>query len=219
MSRILDGKKLSRRILSGLKKEIKRKRLKLTLGIASVGESEVSKIYINQKRKACEFVSINFKLFKFPSKISTQKFKREIKKILPRVSGLIIQLPLPLHIKSQTILDIIPPRKDVDCLSDESLGKFYTGNLLILPPTVSGISRILKEYKIKIKGRNVVVIGSGRLTGKPLALWFVQNKATVTVLSKFTKKASFFTKKSDILISGTGKPNLISKEMLKKERL
>jgi len=216
MVKILNGKKISERILDNLRQEVKRSRLKLALGIVSVGESEVSKIYINQKRKACEFVGVDFKLFKFPLKTSTQKLKKEIKKILPRVSGLIVQLPLPLNIKSQDILDIIPPQKDIDCLSDESLGKFYIGNLLFLPPTVSGVSRILKEYKIKVKGKNVVVIGFGRLTGKPLAMWFIQNKATVTVLDKFAKNTFFFTQKADILVSGVGKPNLITGKIIKR---
>jgi len=216
MAKILNGKRISERILGNLKKEIKRKRLRLALGIVSVGESKVSKIYINQKRKACEFVDVNFRLFRFPLRISTKNLEKEVKEIIPRVSGLIIQLPLPSHIKSQDILNVIPLKKDIDCLSDESLGNFYTANLSILPPTVSGVSRILKEYKIKIKGKNVVVIGSGRLTGKPLALWFIQNRATVTILDKFAKNTSFFTQKADILVSGVGKPNLITGKIIKR---
>lgn len=216
MAKILNGKKIAQKILEDLEKKIKKSHLKLVLGVVLIGQSQVSKIYINQKRKACQKIGVDFKLFKFSSRINTMRLKKEVKKILPSVSGLIIQLPLPQNIKAQEILNIIPPEKDVDCLSEKNLGRFYTGDLSILPPIVGGVSCLFKEYKIKIKGKNVVIIGVGRLTGKPLTLWFLQKKATVSVLNEFTKDTPFFTKNADILVSGVGKPNLITGKILKK---
>ena len=119
--KILDGKKLSERILTNLKKEIKNRRLKLRLAVILIGENQVSKVFINQKKKACEKVRINFKLFKFPAKISTIKFKKEILKIVknPTNSGIIIQLPLPKKFPTEDFLNLIPEEKDIDVLSEE----------------------------------------------------------------------------------------------------
>ena len=216
-AKIFDGKKLAEKVLEKLRKEIKNRRLKLKLTVILVGDNPVSKVYINQKKMACEKVGIRFELFKFPSKISSQKFKKEIKKIVknPANSGVIIQLPLPKKFNAQEILNLIPPEKDIDVLSEKSLGKFYTGGSKIIPPVVCGISHFFKEYKIPIKGKNVVLVGAGRLVGQPLALWLLREKAMVSVINEFTKKPSFITKKADIIISGVGKPNLIKGNMVK----
>lgn len=230
--KILDGKKLSERILANLKKEIKSRHLKLRLVVISVGENPVSKIFINQKKKACEKIGIDFKLFKFPTGIGISGLKREIEKIIkePKNSGVIIQLPIPEKFcQPEEVLNLISEEKDIDVLSENSLGKFYQalpsfssknlggqGTLKILPPTVQGILYLFKNYKIDLKGKNVVIVGAGRLVGFPLAIQLLKEKATVSVLNEFTKDAPSFLKKADILISGVGKPNLIKGNMIKR---
>lgn len=216
--KLLDGKKLSEKILANLKKEVRKSNLKLGLAVVQVGKNSVSQIFINQKKKACEKTNINFKLLKFPAQISVPKLKKEIKKITknPSNSGIIIQLPLPKKFLPEEFLNLIPEEKDIDVLSEKSLGKFYQGILSILPPTVNGILRLLKNYKIEPKGKNVVVIGAGRLVGFPLAIQLLKEKATLSVLNEFTKDAPSFIKKANILISGVGKPNLIKSKMVKK---
>ena len=216
--RILNGKRLSERILQNLKREIKKSNLKLRLAVVQVGENSVSQIFINQKKKACEKVGINFRLFKFSVKFSTPKLKNEIKKIVrnPANSGIIIQLPLPKKFFPEEFLNLILREKDIDVLSEESLGQFYQGTLKILPPTVNGILRLLKNYKIKLKGKDVVVIGAGRLVGFPLAIQLLKEKATLSVLNEFTKDAPSFVKKANILISGVGRPNLIKSKIVKR---
>jgi len=230
--KLLDGKKLSEKILGNIKGEIKKRKLKLTLAVIQVGENPVSQIFINQKKKACEETGINFKLFKFPAKVSAPKLKKEIKKIVRNLanSGIIIQLPLPKKFLPEDynppttlpvfgwapFLNLIPEEKDIDVLSEKSLGKFYQGTLKILPPTVDGILRLLKNYKIGLIGKNVVIVGVGRLVGFPLAIKLLKEKATLSVLNEFTKDALSFTKKADILISGVGKPNLIKGNVIKK---
>jgi len=212
--RILDGKKLAERILVNLKKT----KLRLTLAVVLVGDNPVSKIFINQKKIACEKVGINFRLYKFSAKIKPQKLKKEIKKIVknPANSGIIVQLPLPRRFVPEEFLNLIPEEKDIDVLSEKSLGKFYQGVLPVLPPTVAGILYLLRYYHINVKGKNIVVLGAGRLVGFPLAIQLLREKATVSVLNEFTKDAPSFTKKADILISGVGKPNLIKGKMIKK---
>lgn len=216
--KILNGKKLSEKILASLKRKIKKSNLKLRLAVVQVGENSASQIFINQKKKACEKTDVNFKLLKFLAKISVSELKREIKKITknPSNSGIIIQLPLPKKFLPEELLNLIPEEKDIDVLSEKSLGKFYQGTLSILPPTVNGILCLLKNYKIELKGKDVVVIGAGRLVGFPLAIQLLKEKATLSVLNEFTKDAPSFIKKANILISGVGKPNLIRGDMVKK---
>lgn len=218
MAEILDGKKLANEILDKLKKKVKSKRLKLTLAVVQVGENPISQVFIEQKKKACEKIGVDFKLFKFPAKIEKLKLKREIEKIVkdPANSGIVIQLPFPLKNSPEEFLNLIPEEKDVDVLSEKSLGKFYQGISRILPPTVQGILYLLKNYKIPIVGKNVVIVGAGRLVGLPLVIQLLKEKATISVLNEFTKDILFFTKKADILISAVGKPNLINGNLIKK---
>jgi len=149
----------------------------------------------------------------------SRKDKPSYKKICrkPDISGVVIQLPLPesLQNNDQEILNIVPQEKDIDILSEENLGKFYTGNLSVLPPVVGAISHLLNSYKISVKGKDILLVGAGRLVGFPLAIWLLKQKATVSVINEFTEDASFFLKKADIVISGVGKPNLIKGSMVK----
>ncbi len=216
--KILDGKKIAEKILENLRREIKKSNLKLGLAIIQVRENPVSEIFIKQKKKACEQVGINFKLYKFERKISQKRLKDEMKKIVknPKNSGIIVQLPLPRHIVADEILNLIPFQKDIDVLSKESLGKFYQGTLPISPPVVGAVSHLLKNYKIKIQGKNIVLVGAGKLVGLPLTLWILKEKGNLTVVNELTPDISSFTEKADILISGVGKPNLIKGKIIKK---
>lgn len=210
---ILDGKKLAEKILANLK--TRRKELKLA--VILVGEDSSSQIFIKQKEKACEKVGIDFELFKFPTEIGSLLLKEEIKKIVddPANSGVIIQLPLPKKFNAEEFLNLIPPEKDVDVLSKKSFKKFARGESLIFPPTVGAISNLFKKYGIKVKGKNIMVIGAGRLVGKPLVAWLKLQKAEFSVLDDSVKNISSYTNKADILISGAGKPNLIKGDMVK----
>ncbi len=196
--KVLDGKKIAQGILKNLKEEIKRKNLKLSLVVVLVGDDQVSKIFVRQKNIACREVGIRFTLVRLPSKTSFPALKKEIEKINknPDISGVIIQLPLPQYLRErdQEILNIISDRKDADVLSEKNLGKFYTGNLLVLPPAVAAISQLLHHYKISVKGKDVLLVGAGRLVGFPLAVWLLKQKATVSVINEFTEDASDFLK-------------------------
>jgi len=192
--KILDGKKISEKILNNLKKEIEKKRLKLKLSIVLVGEDSNSKIFIRQKKKACEKVGIDFELFKFSSKISNSELKKEIKKIIQNldVKNIVVQLPLPKGLNTEEILNLIPKEKNAEIIS----------------PVVCAVDRILKEYKISLKNKNIVLIGKGRLVGQPVADWIRKQKMEFSNIDKI--------KNADIVISGAGKPNLIKGKMIKK---
>ncbi len=218
--KLLKGKKLAEDILNGLKEEIEKNNLKLKLAVVLVGEDSGSKLFTRQKEKACQKIGIDFELFKFSAEISFDELKNEVEKICqsPLNSGVVIQLPLPEKLKEedQKILNLVPYQKDIDVLSEENLGKFYSGTLSVLPPVVGAIFHLLKKYKISIKGKNVVLVGAGRLVGFPLAIWFLKERATVSVINKFTKNISSFMKKADIIISGVGKAEIIKGSMVKR---
>ncbi|PIS39662.1 MAG: bifunctional methylenetetrahydrofolate dehydrogenase/methenyltetrahydrofolate cyclohydrolase [Candidatus Nealsonbacteria bacterium CG08_land_8_20_14_0_20_38_20] len=216
--KILDGKKLSEKILAELREELKKTVLKLRLAVIQVGENPVSKVYIERKGKAAEKIGIGFKLYQVDEKTNPEELKEEIEKIVSEIknSGVIVQLPLPKKFSPEEFLNLIPAEKDIDVLSEKSLGKFYQGTLKIMPPVVAGILGLLRNYKIELKGKNIALVGAGRLVGLPLTLQLLREKATVSVLNEFTEDTAYFTKKADILISGVGKPNLIKGNMVKK---
>jgi len=217
--KLLDGKKLAEKILKGVKRQIKSRRLKLKLAVVLVGDNSVSQVFIRKKKEICEKVGIGFKLYQLEKNISLQGLKNAVEKIAEEKdnSGIVIQLPLPKNFgsDSQEILNIIPPEKDIDCLSQGNLDNFYKGEPLILPPVVGAVSHFLKDYNIPIKGKNIVVIGAGRLVGQPVNKWLLDKKAMVSLVDKFTKNVPSLTKRADIIISGVGKPGLITGEMVK----
>ena len=214
--KIIDGRRISKDIFQNYKKIIEKNRLKIEMSVILVGNNKVSLSYISQKKRACNTVGISFSLYKFPETIKEVDLIREVSLISKNSSGLIVQLPLPKKINTQKVLDSVPQKKDIDLLSTLSLGKFYSGDFLILPPVVSAISQIIKKEKLKIKGVYVVIIGSGKLVGKPLMIWLASQGATISVLNKKTKNISEFTKRADIIISGAGKVNLIKGDMIKR---
>lgn len=150
--------------------------------------------------------------------VSQVKLERQVKKIGKdaKISGVIVQLPLPKRLNTQHVLDLIPTKKDVDVLSSASFSDFALGILPILPPTVGAIALLLKEAKKKLEGSKVVVVGAGRLVGLPIALWLTQQGATISLIQKGTKNTSQIILEADIVISGVGKPGLITGKMIKK---
>jgi len=216
---LLDGKKLSEEIINNLKKEIQSRRLKLQLAVILVGQDQASQIFVNQKKKACERVGIGFKLFNFPAEIGSLQLKGEIEKIIrdPANSGVIIQLPLPEQLvqKTQELLNLVPPEKDADVLSERSFEKFARGELSILPPTVGAVFSLFKKYNLEIKGKNIVIIGAGPLVGKPLAAWLKLKGAKFSLLDKTSQDISAYLKEADILITGTGEDKIIKGSVVK----
>ena len=218
MVTILDGRKIGKVILEDLAKEIKSRDLDLRLAVVSVGQNLVSEKYQQQKKTACEKIGVGFKRYGFPGKIEQAELEREIQNIGAdkTVSGIIIQLPLSKHLSTNRILNLIPSAKDPDCLTFANFGRFCQGDYRVLPPVVGAVRQIFARQKIKVAGKNAVVVGAGRLVGLPVSVWLTREGATVTICNKSTKNQSDFTKKADIIISGVGQPNLIKGSIIKK---
>jgi len=215
MVRILSGVPISKRILGSLKKKRKKD---LFLCVIQVGDNLVSKKYIEEKEKFAKELGVGFRLVSLPPTISQAKLEQKIQNIGKdkKITGMIVQLPLPRRFNTQHVLDLIPKGKDVDVLSSTSFSDFALGILPILPPTVSAIALLLKATQRNIEGANIAVVGAGRLVGLPTALWLSHKGATISLIQKGTRNAATIILKSDIVISGVGKPGLISGTMVKK---
>lgn len=217
-AKLLDGKKLANQILDELKDEVEKLDKPIALAIILVGDEKASLTYVNQKKKIGKKIGIDIKIYKYPNDISTKKLREKINKLnkMTRVRGIIVQLPLPENINTESILDAIKSKKDVDVLGRESMGRLIKNKSKILPPAVAGIIKLLHEYNIEIKSSRVVVVGHGRLVGKPASIVLSHMNATVTVVNEFTKNKKELLRKADIIVSGVGKANIITKDMVKK---
>jgi methylenetetrahydrofolate dehydrogenase (NADP+)/methenyltetrahydrofolate cyclohydrolase len=244
MKNILDGKKLADRIRADVKKEVETlNRIGIDVGLAVmlVGDNSASMQYFQATLSACKRTGITAYEFRLPKTASVNEILNVVHavNIDERISGLLILMPLPPHINARRIINSISPEKDIDGLGAISVGRLAAdestfqlfnetdeGSILptrsmpsiwsFLPCTPYGVIRLLQSYHIKIAGRHVVIIGKSLAVGKPLANMFLAKEATVTVCHRETVDLAAFTKQADILCSATGRPGLITGDMVKK---
>jgi len=218
---IVEGKQLAEKIKATLHEDIlklgKSASWRIRLAVIQVGENAVTEKFLAQKEKFAKGIGVDVRIYKLPENISTNQLRKKLAEIvhIKENAGVIIQLPLPQQINTQYILDGIIPGKDPDMLSSKSWGFFSTGRSKILPPVVGAIKCILEEANFEIKGKNAVVVGAGRLVGKPVATWLINQAATVSVVDENTLDLKRYTLSADVIISGVGKPGLITSEMVK----
>lgn len=226
---ILNGKKIADNVLDELSRRIKKRRLKLKLAAVLVAKNPASLSFVGRKKQACEKVGVDFALYRFSINISQKILEKQVRKIAKNlaISGIIIQLPLPKSIDTDSILNLVPLEKDVDCLGRNYQNEFEVGKIKILPPVVGAIKKIFQAYKIKTQGKKVLIIGKGRLVGQPLITWLSKTAERaeetgfpsflrVLVADKATRDLARLCQQADIIISGVGKPGLIRGEMIKK---
>ncbi|MFA6730723.1 MAG: bifunctional methylenetetrahydrofolate dehydrogenase/methenyltetrahydrofolate cyclohydrolase FolD [Eubacteriales bacterium] len=217
----LDGKTLSLKIKEKIKTEVEtlvlsgRRRPKLA--VVLVGENPASKIYVKNKVADCLQTGIESREVIFPETIDTPTLLAAITKLNAdeNVDGILVQLPLPAHIREKAILSAVSPSKDVDSFHPENAGKVFAGSPVFSPCTPAGIIALLDEYQIPIAGKNCVVAGRSNIVGKPMAMLLLARDATVTICHSKTIDLAFHTKNADIVVSAVGKLNLIDGSMLK----
>ncbi len=188
------------------------------LVIIQVGNNPASTKYIEYKKKFSTRIGANVTHEKYEDKITEEDLVKNISAYNndDSVHGIIVQLPLPKHIKPWIIMDAINPKKDVDGLTSTNLRHVYENNEIILPATTKGIFTLLSHYHISLSGKHVVVIGRSSLVGKPTALAAINRNATVTVCHSHTDDLISVTKTADILIVAIGQPELIKEGYIKK---
>jgi methylenetetrahydrofolate dehydrogenase (NADP+) / methenyltetrahydrofolate cyclohydrolase len=209
----MDGKRIAEEKLRELGREIKEGKLSPSLAVVWVGDNQVSNIYVKIKKEKLEKIGIKVSVYSFPESISEEDLCEKILSL--KEDGVIVQLPLPRNINKKRILNAVPKEKDVDFLSFYMTGVFYNGEERFLPPVVGAVKTLFDYYDIDYKEKKVALVGAGALVGKPLSVFFMNHKNTVSVLNSKTKDIGFFTKDADIVVSGTGVVGLIKKEMIK----
>ncbi len=221
IANILDGKALAKKIKLSLKDRIESIQSQVNrppgLAVLMVGDNPASKVYVRNKEKSCGKLGINSYGRHFPSQTSFEEVKNAILELNqnPEVDGILVQLPLPEHLDSVALLNLIHPDKDVDGLHPLNLGRLVRGEEGLRSCTPAGVMRVLEEYEIECSGKNVVVVGRSILVGKPLALMLLAKNATLTIAHSRTQNLAGVTREADIVVAAAGKPNLISKEMIK----
>lgn len=216
---LLDGVRTAEIIQRKIAEEVARIKEDITLAIFMVGNNQASQIYVHNKERACELVGIKARIYKFDENIS----QKEIIKVIDEcnndesVTGIMVQLPLPSHLDQEALLDRIDPNKDVDGLNIVNQGKLFNNRPTIEPATAKGIITLLKNNNIDIAGKNAVVIGRSRLVGRPVAMLLMKENATVTICHSKTVNLKEITKRADILVVATGKPKMVTEDMVKRD--
>ncbi len=223
--KILEGKSLSYKIQSDLKKKIYQLTNKPGLAVVIVGDDPASQIYVENKIRACREIGFYSEKITLPETTSKEKIFSLLTQLNhnEKINGILVQFPFPerLQYLENEVINLISPKKDVDGLHPVNAGKLFRckkiiGNNLLIPCTPKGIIRLLKEYKITFKGKNAVVCGRSNLVGKPVAILLLLEGATVTICHSQTKNIKEITSKADILISAVGKANFINENYVKK---
>lgn len=214
---ILDGKKLKQEILDQLKEEVSKLSTKPKLVVIQVGDDHASTIYVNQKEQIANYVGYKYEYIQLKENISEEEMLTIINKLNndPEVTGILVQMPLPIHLDSKKIQNKINYLKDVDGLNSINAGKLLRNEDTLIPCTAIGIIDLLNKYNIKIEGEHVVIIGRNDFIGKPLTNLFINNDATVTLCHSKTKNLKNITQTADILVVAVGQPNFITEDMVK----
>lgn len=219
MDNIMDGKKLSEEMLESIKQELKYELIKPSLAVIQIGNDPASEKYVKNKQKACEDVGIYFRHHYFEDDTSELTIINKIKELNndEYVHGIIIQLPIPSHYNEKRLLNSIINSKDVDGLTDINAGRLAHNKRTLIPCTALAVMELLKKYEVDLEGKEVVIVGKGKLTGKPLIDLFLQAGSTVTICHSKTKNIAKYTKEADIIVSATGVSNIIKQNMVKKD--
>ena len=216
--KILDGKKIKQEVLDELRNEVSELKDKPNFVVIQVGDNEASNVYIKQKAKMAEYIGYGYEHKKFPENITESELLKEIDELNKdkNIHGVLVQMPLPSHIDTNTIQNAVLPEKDVDGLSDLNAGRLFHGKDALYSCTPFGVMEILKRYNIEIEGKHAVVVGRSNLVGKPMGTMLTNAGATVTLCHSKTTNLASYTKKADILVVTVGKPKFITADMVRK---
>lgn len=215
---LVDGKAIAEALKQKIAKRVSAFGAPPVLGIIIVGNNPVTQSFVRLKKRTALLVGVTLKEFHFPETIDTEELCKSVARLSadPLIDGIVIQLPLPLSIVTQSVLNAVGLNKDIDMLSHDASAEFRKGNANILPPVAGAIQEILEHYKIGVAGKDVLILGHGRLVGAPAALLMRHNHAHVTVVDKEVEHLLHLTREADIIISGVGQPGILRPEMLKR---
>ena len=220
MAEIICGKTVSAAKRLEIKKrveELKNKGISTGLAVIIVGNNSASRVYVNNKKKACEEVGIESFEYALPEETTQEELLDLIDNLNndDKVDGILCQLPLPSHIDEQAVINSIDPKKDVDAFHPENVGHIMIGDYTFLPCTPAGIMEMLKFYNIDVKGKKCVVIGRSNIVGKPMAMLLLKENGTVEITHSRTQNLKEETLTADILVAAVGKAYFVTEDMVK----
>ena len=217
---IIDGKAIAQEVRAEWKVRadaLKVRGITPGLAVIIVGEDAASKVYVGNKVKACAELGLYSEHIALPADTSEAALLQKIIELNgnPKIHGILVQLPMPKHIDSNKVLETISPDKDVDGFHPLNVGALVTGNTRFPPCTPYGAMKLLEKSGVEIEGKHAVVVGRSNIVGKPMALMLLQKNATVTICTSKTVDLAKFTRDADILVVATGKPQMITGDMIK----
>ncbi len=217
---IIDGKKVSAEVKEQVRIEteaLKAKGVTPGLAVILVGDDPASRVYVNNKKKACELVGFKSVEYALPATTTQGELLALVNELNERkdINGILCQLPLPKGLDDAAVIEAISPLKDVDAFHKQNVGRIMLGDYDFLPCTPAGIMEMLHSYDISVDGKRCVVIGRSNIVGKPMAMLLLHENGTVTVCHSHTKNLSEITREADVLVAAIGVAKFVKADMVK----
>ncbi|MBQ7002686.1 MAG: bifunctional methylenetetrahydrofolate dehydrogenase/methenyltetrahydrofolate cyclohydrolase FolD [Oscillospiraceae bacterium] len=221
MAKIIDGKAVSAQVKEQVRQETEQLRaehgIEVGLAVVIVGDDPASRVYVNNKKKACEAVGFRSFEYALPAE-TTQEELLDLVDTLnkdEKVNGILVQLPVPKHIDDKAIIDAISPDKDVDAFHAKNVGGIMIGDYTFLPCTPAGVMELIDATGVEVSGKKCVVIGRSNIVGKPMAMLLLHRSGTVTICHSRTQDLASVTREADILVASVGRANFVTADMVK----
>ena len=216
----MDGKAVSAQVRDAVAQEVaflKGQGVCPGLAVVIVGDDPASRIYVNNKKKACQATGIYSEEYALPASTTQEELLALVDKLNAKkdIHGILVQSPLPKGLDEDAVVEAIAPQKDVDSFHAYNVGKIMIGDYHFLPCTPAGIMELLKAYDIPVEGKRCVVIGRSNIVGKPMAMLLLHQNGTVTICHSRTKDLPAVTSQADILVSAVGKSHFVTADMVK----
>ena len=220
-AKIIDGKAVSAAVKAAVAAEtaqLKEKGIVPGLAVIIVGDDPASRVYVNNKKKACEAVGFHSEEYALPAQTTESELLRLVLELNenPQINGILVQLPLPAQIDEHKVIAAIAPEKDVDAFHAVNVGKIMIGDYDFLPCTPSGCMDLFHSTGVEIAGKNCVVIGRSNIVGKPMAMLLLHESGTITICHSKTKNLKEICRNADILVVAIGKAKFVTGDMIKK---
>lgn len=220
MATRIDGKAVAAKIRAQVAQDVealKARGICPGMAVVLVGDDPASKIYVNNKKKACAETGIYSEEHLLPAETTQEDLLALIEKLNAdeKIHGILVQSPLPKHLDEKLVVEHIDPRKDVDAFHAYNVGKIMIGDFTFLPCTPAGVIELIRSTGVPIEGKNCVVVGRSNIVGKPMAMLLLHNNGTVTICHSRTKNLAEICRGADILVAAVGKPKFITADMVK----
>ncbi len=218
---IIDGKKVSASVKESVRLETEKLigEYGVTPGLAVVivGDDPASRVYVNNKKKACELVGFKSEEYALPAETTQDELLSLVDTLnkKPDINGILVQLPLPEHLDDKEVIERISPKKDVDAFHAVNVGKIMLGEYDFLPCTPAGVMEMLHCYEIPVEGKECVVIGRSNIVGKPMGMLLLHENGTVTICHSRTKNLKEVCKRADILVAAVGRAKFVTADMVR----